>query len=358
VRIGITHPYSWPDVRRGAERIIVESSRALAARGHDVTVLTSGGAASRRRADGVRTIRYRRLFPNGYRHEHWFGWRVLPALVAGRFDVVHSYMPWDALSSIRASRVTGHRTVYQELGNPIRSVVERRGDRPARERVIQDVDVFGCMSEFSRGHLERDWGRGGTIIPGGVRLAEFEPRTRHAQPTILFSGAIDRPEKRVRELLDGVALLAEQRPDVRVLLSGPGDAVPVLDAAPTAARARTTALGVGDTGDLAGLYASAWVTCLPTLTDSFGLVVIESLASGTPVLAGPDGAPREVVDDRVGAVAATLGPSDIAHALDQALSLSQVPGTVEACQQVAARFDWDAAIAPLLEGLYGATERL
>ena len=358
MRIAITHPYSWPDVRRGAERIIVESSRALAARGHDVTILTSGGAASRRRAGGVRTIRYRRLFPNGYRHEHWFGWRVLPALVAGRFDVVHSYMPWDALSSIRAARVTGHRTVYQELGNPIRSVVERRGDRPARERVIDDIDVFGCMSEFSRDHLERDYGRRGAIIPGGVRMTEFEPRPRHEQPTILFSGAIDRPEKRVRELLDGIALLVEHRSDVRVLLSGPGDATSVLEAAPPIARERTTALGVGETGDLAGLYASAWVTCLPTLTDSFGLVVVESLASGTPVLAGPEGAPREVVDDRVGAVAETLEPEDIAQALDRALALAHAPGTVDACREVAARFDWDDAIAPLLEGLYRSTERL
>lgn len=358
MRIAITHPYSWPDVRRGAERIIVESSAALAARGHHVTVLTSGGAASRSRSGGVRTVRYRRLFGGSYRHEHWFGWRVLPALLAGRYDVVHSLSPWDAVSSIKAARITGHRTVYQELGNPVRAKVEQRGDRAARERVIADIDVFGCMSEFSRSWLVDDWGRPGTVIPGGVRLDRFGPQPRHPAPTILFAGAVDRPEKQLRELLAAVAVLAQREPDVRLLVSGPGDAGPLLADAPAAARDRTTVLPLGEPEDLAREYARAWVTTLPTLWDSFGLVVIESLASGTPVVVGPQGAPPEVVEPDVGVVAPSLEPGDLAGALARGLELSQQPGTVERCREVAARYDWDAAVAPLLERLYEGDDRL
>src|SRR5687767_8179695 len=127
----------------------METGRALAARGHEVTVLTSGGRASRRREDGMRIIRYRRIFDEPYRHQHWFGWRILPALVAGRYDVVHSMAPWDAVSSIRSARITGHRTVYEELGIPERAKIEQRADREACERVIRNIDVFGCMSEFT-----------------------------------------------------------------------------------------------------------------------------------------------------------------------------------------------------------------
>jgi glycosyltransferase involved in cell wall biosynthesis len=357
MRIAITHPYSWPDVRRGAERMIVESSEALAARGHDVTVLTSGGASSRVRAKGVRTVRYRRLFPDAHRHERWFGWRIHPALLAGRYDVVHSLMPWDAVAAIRTARVAGHRTVYEELGNPVREKVQQRRDRAARERVIAEVDVFACMSEFSRRHLEDGWGRAGTIIPGGVDTSQFAPLPRHERPTILFSGAVDRPEKCVRELLAAVAVLAERRPDVQLHLSGPGDTGPLLAAAPEAARQRTTVLPLGEPGDLARQYARSWTTCLPTLWDSFGLVVIESMASGTPVVGGPAGAPREVIDPSVGAVAASLEPADLAAALDHALDLAERPATAAACQAVAARYDWDAAIAPLLEHLYGSPDR-
>jgi glycosyltransferase involved in cell wall biosynthesis len=358
VRIAITHPYSWPDVRRGAERMIVEMSRSLAARGHEVTVLTSGGAASRHREGRIRTIRYRRVFPVDGRHERWFGWRVTPALAAGRFDVVHSLMPWDAVAAIRTARAGGHRSVYEELGNPVRAKVERRGDRPARERVIRDVDVFAGMSEFSRGWLERDWGRKGTVIPGGVRTADFGPQPRHERPTILFSGALERPEKNVRQLLEAVAVLAERRPDVQLRLSGPGDAAPLLAAAPEAARERTLVLPLGQPEDLAHEYARAWVTCLPTEWDSFGLVVIESLASGTPVVSGPAGAPPEVLTSEVGVVAPALDAEALAGALDRGLSLAGAPGTVEACRAVARRYDWDEAIAPLLEDLYTRPDRL
>jgi phosphatidyl-myo-inositol alpha-mannosyltransferase len=357
MRIAITHPYSWPDVRRGAERIIVESSAALAARGHHVTVLTSGGAASRSRSSGVRTVRYRRIFGGPYRHEHWFGWRVLPALVAGRFDVVHSMSPWDAVSSMKAARITGHRTIYQELGNPVRAKVEKRGDRRAREQVIDGIDVFGCMSEFSRSYLVDDWGRPGAIIPGGVQMERFRPAPRHGAPTILFAGAVDRPEKGVRELLDAVALLAEREPDVRLLISGPGDAAPLLAEAPAAARERTTVLPLGEPEELAEQYARAWVTCLPTLWDSFGLVVIESMAAGTPAVVGPRGAPPEVVEPGAGVVAPSLEAEPLAKALAEGLELSQRPGTVERCREVAARYDWHDGVAPLLEDLYRGTDR-
>lgn len=357
MRIAITHPYSWPEVRRGAERIIVETSRALAARGHEVTVLSAGDTASRTVDGGVTTIRYRRRFADPFRHERWFGWRVLPVLRSGGFDVVHSMMPADAVAAIRTAKRSGHRTVYEELGNPIREKIEHRPDGALRERVIHDVDVYGCMSEFSRGFLEREWGRRGAIIPGGVRCADFAPRARSVEPTIVLSGAIDRPEKGLAELLAAVALLAEDHPEVRLLLSGPGDPGPIIAAGPAAARSRTEVLPIGEPGGLAEVYATAWVTCLPTVWDSFGLVVIESLASGTPVVVGPSGAPPEVVTPAIGSVASSLEPEPLRQALAEGLALATRPGTVEACRTTAARFDWDDAIAPLLEDLYRGTQR-
>ena len=82
VKVAITHPYSWPEVRRGAERITVESSRALAARGHDVTLFSAGAEASTTRTDGFTLVRFKRVFEQPHWHERWFGWRLLPALCA------------------------------------------------------------------------------------------------------------------------------------------------------------------------------------------------------------------------------------------------------------------------------------
>jgi phosphatidylinositol alpha-mannosyltransferase len=357
VRIALTHPHSWPEVRRGAERMLVEMARALAGRGHEVVAYTAGSEPGRFAQDGYETVRFRQRRPNGAPHQRWFGRRVGAELLRERFDVVHSLAPHDAAASVHAARVRGHRTVYEDLGNPYREKVMAGFERRARLRLVADVDVYACMSEFSRRMLERDFGRAGTVIPGGVRCADFTPRPRAEQPTILFSGALDRPEKHVALLLDAVALLADRRPDVRLELSGPGDIAPLLSAAPAAARQRVEVLPLGDPNGQGDRYGRAWVTCLPTQWDSFGLVVVESMAAGTPVVVGDVGAPAELVTEATGRTTDPFTAEALADRLDEALDLAKAPETVEACRALAAAHDWDTAIADRLEELYTSTAR-
>ncbi len=363
MRIALTHPHSWPEVRRGAERMIVEKARSLAAAGHDVTVLTAGSEPVDEVREGYRLVRFRQRHPAGAAHQRWFGRRVLLPLARGGFDAVHSLAPHDAAASIHAARLRrlvrrpAHRTVYEDLGNPYRETVLGSHERRARLRVVADVDVYACMSEFSRRMLERDFDRAGTVIPGGVRTTDFAPMDRHEQPTILFSGALDRPEKHVALLLEAVALLAGTRPDVRLQLSGPGDVAPLLQAAPAAARQRTEVLDLGDPDGQAERYARAWVTCLPTQWDSFGLVIVESLAAGTPGVVGDAGAPSELVTPETGRRTEPFTAEALAESLDQALDMAKDPDTVAACRALAERYDWDAAITPLLVSLYGARDR-
>ncbi|MES4793150.1 MAG: hypothetical protein C4321_09370, partial [Chloroflexota bacterium] len=77
-------------------------------------------------------------------------------------------------------------------------------------------------------------------------------------------------------------------PDVAVWLSGPGDASALLAAAPPEARARTTVLPLGEPTAQHERYGRAWVTTLPSRGDSFGMVLVESLACGTPIVAAAD----------------------------------------------------------------------
>jgi phosphatidylinositol alpha-mannosyltransferase len=355
MKVAITHPYSWPEVRRGAERITVETGRALAARGHEVTVFTAGDSANKRRAGGVTTVRYRRVFDNSLRHERWFGWRVLPALVRGRFDAVHSLMPHDAMAAIRARRLTGHVTVYEEMGNPYRWWWKRLPDQRVRERVVRDVDVYACMSRYALRVLEEEWKRGGVVIPGGVRLDEFAPANQRApEPTILFSGAVAEPWKHLDTLLEAVALLAGREPGIRLLLSGPGDPAPLLAAAPFEARTRTTVLDLGAADQQAERYGNAWVTALPSEADSFGMALVESLACGTPIVVSDNGAPPELVTSDTGAVARLGDAEALASALTTGLELARREETRERCRERAGEFDW-GAIAPFLEKLYTRT---
>jgi phosphatidylinositol alpha-mannosyltransferase len=357
VRIAFTHAFCWPEVRRGAERFIQELGAALARRGHDVTILSSGWDPTDSVLDGVRTVRLRRFRKDGYAHEADFARRVLPRLIAGRYDVVHSMGRRDALASIRAARLhPRRRTVITDLGLPSRAYWSQIGkEGGVVEAVVNGIDIYSCMSRYALEYLERDYGRrDGVVIPGGVALDSFRPAAARAEvPTLLFSGALDEPRKGIATLLAALPAIAAEEPDVHLWLSGPGDPSRFFDAAPPDAVRRTEVLGTGEASKQHERYGAAWATCLPSVADSFGMALIESLACGTPLVVSDDGAPQELVEPGVnGEICAANDPDGLALACLRAFALSRAPDTVRACRDSVARFDWDGGVAPHCEALY------
>lgn len=271
MRVALTHAFCWPEVRRGGERLVAELSAAMATLGHDVTVFSSAFSPGRSVSDGMRWVRLRRSSVDTCRAEADFGRRVLPALLAGRFDVVHAFGRRDGVASLRAAKVHPSRlTAYTDIGVPERAWWEARGrEADYVARVVRDVDLYGCMSRYALDFLERDYGRVGVLTPGGVDLDAFAPgppRTRH--PTILFSGAVDQPHKGVGTLVDALPLVARAFPDVRLVLSGPGDPAPVLVAASAPALDRIDLVGTGELAEQRDRYASAWCCALPSWGDT------------------------------------------------------------------------------------------
>lgn len=357
MRIAFTHAFCWPEVRRGAERFVQELGAALVRRGHDVTFLSSAWEPGESVLEGVRTVRLRRRREDTWGHEADFGRRVLPRLVTGRFDVVHSMGRRDALASVRAARVhPRRRTVITDLGLPSR---EFWSPMPAEAKVVEAVvagiDVYGCMSRFALEFLERDYGRAdGVVTPGGVDLGAFHPaEAREPQPTLMLSGAFTEPRKGAATVLEALPIIARSEPNVQLWLSGPGDATDLLAAAPPEARERTTVLGVGAADEQQARYGRAWATVLPSTDDSFGMALIESHACGTPIVVSTHGAPHELVEEgETGELCEPHDPQGFAAASLRAFALTRRPGTVVACRQAAARFSWDEAVAPLCEDLY------
>lgn len=311
--------------------------------------------------DGVRTIRLRRIFRNDYRHEAYFALRLLPRLAAGRFDAVHAMGRHDALAAVRAGRLSPHtRTVITDLGLPDPEYWQSVGRREARavRKVVDGIDVYSGMSQCAVDYLARNYGRtDGVVVPGGVDLGVFSPAAeREPTPTILFSGAIAERRKGVPVLLEALPLIAESEPGVELWLSGPGDPEPFLAEAPPEARGRTRLLGLGDQNRQHERYGRAWITCLPSVRDSFGMALLESLACGTPLVTTTDSAPHELVREGVTGELCEPGDSQsLAQACLRAFELSRRPETANACRSSAQPYDWDLGLAPLCERLYTGT---
>jgi glycosyltransferase involved in cell wall biosynthesis len=105
-------------------------------------------------------------------------------------------------------------------------------------------------------------------------------------------------------------------------------------------KALFTGFRFGD--ELASLLAGADVLAFPSLTDTFGLVMIEALACGVPVAAFPVPGPVDVIEQGVTGVL----HADLAIAITSALRLDR-----GVCTSRAAGFSWAAATAQFLEGL-------
>jgi glycosyltransferase involved in cell wall biosynthesis len=359
MRIALTHAFCWPEVRRGAERFISELGGALARRGHEVVHFSAAWRPSETPDQGVRVVRMRRRFRGQYRHEADFALRLLPRLAASRFDAVHSLGRYDALASIAAARLRrdGRRTVITDLGLPDPAWWAEQGALHARAAagVVAWIDVYSAMSQTAVDYLERNYGRtDGVVVPGGVALDRFRPsERREPRPTILFSGAIGERRKGVPVLLEALPLIAAAEPETQLWLSGPGDPAPFLAVAPPEALPRVHQLGIGERDRQHERYGRAWATCLPSVRDSFGMALVESLACGTPIVTTTDGAPQELVDPGVtGELCVPEDPRSLADACLRAFELARRQGTASACRASAEPYDWDRGIAPLCERLY------
>jgi phosphatidyl-myo-inositol alpha-mannosyltransferase len=111
---------------------------------------------------------------------------------------------------------------------------------------------------------------------------------------------------------------------------------------------------VTDTPALAREYASAWVSVLPSVDEAFGLVLLESLAAGTPVVAARSGGPPEIVSsDRVGRLFEPDDANDLAVTLEESLELSGKKGTAAACRKRASEYDW-SSVVKRYEDVYAA----
>jgi alpha-1,6-mannosyltransferase len=94
------------------------------------------------------------------------------------------------------------------------------------------------------------------------------------------------------------------------------------------------------------------VTALVSEREVFGMVVVESLACGTPAVVLDDGwGPSGIVTDGTGARAAAT-PEAVAVALRAALALARDADTVARCRAVGESYDWQRAVVPQLERVY------
>ena len=348
----------------GVTEHVAATARALRLRGHDVTVVTSRfGAAMDREPYVVRVGRNLLVRYNGAENNMTVGLglpaRLAEVLRAGRFDVVHVHCPVSPilpLLTLRLARCpvvgTFHSAVMSDL--PFRLFgrlllpLYRRIDRPL---AVSDT-ARECAERYFPGPIE--------ILPNGVDRSRFRPglprlaRYDDDIPTILFVGRFD-PRKGIPELMAACERLAREGRRFRLVLVGDGELrSTIVRLAGGALRGRVHFEGHVGHDHLPRYYASADIFCSPARGgESFGLVLLEAMASSVPIVTTDLPGHRSVITPGVEGIAVpTRDPDALAGALGRLLTDASLRATMGARGVERARaFGWDG-IVDRLETIY------
>ncbi|WP_428966610.1 glycosyltransferase family 4 protein [Micromonospora fluostatini] len=371
MRIGIVCPYSF-DVPGGVQNHVMDLAEALIGLGHEVSVLAPADEDAPLPPYVVSAGRAVPLPYNGSVARIAFGpvstARVRRWLTRGDFDVLHVHEPLTlslSMLAVLSARGPVVATFHTAMTRSRMLAAAQGALRIVLERITARIAVSALARKVQVEHMD-----GGAVeIPNGVTVARYAG----AEPlpgwpgecdtgtggAIGFLGRFTEPRKGFPILRDAFVALARQRPGLRLLVAGPGDADDLYGPVPADLRERVTFLGRVSEPEKARMLRSVHLYAAPnTGGESFGMILTEALAASTTVVASDLDAFRRVLD---GGRAGCLFPTGDAVALRGVLAeLLDDPArraALTACgDQVVATFDWPVVARRVLEVYAAAIE--
>ncbi|WP_310717229.1 glycosyltransferase family 4 protein [Streptomyces lydicus] len=302
MKIGIVCPYAW-DVPGGVQFHIRDLADHLIRLGHEVSVLAPADDETPLPPYVVSAGRAVPVPYNGSVARLNFGFlsaaRVRRWLQNGAFDVIHIHEPASpSLGLLACWAAQGPIVATFHTSNPrSRAMIAAY---PILQPALEKISARVAVSEYARRTLVEHLGGDAVVIPNGVDVdffARAEPDPRWQGRTIGFIGRIDEPRKGLPVLMQALPKILAEVPDARLLVAGRGDEEEAVAGLPAELRSRVEFLGMVTDEDKARLLRSVDVYIAPnTGGESFGIILVEAMSAGAPVLASDLDAFAQVLD--------------------------------------------------------------
>ena len=356
MRIGIVCPYSW-DVPGGVQFHIRDLSEHLRRLGHEVSVLAPADDETPLPPYVVSAGRAVPVPYNGSVARLNFGFlsaaRVRRWLHDGSFDVIHIHEPASpSLGLLSCWAAQGPIVATFHTSNPrSRAMIAAY---PILQPALEKISARIAVSEYARRTLVEHLGGDAVVIPNGVDVdffARAEPRKDWQGDTIGFIGRIDEPRKGLPVLMRALPRILAERPGTRLLVAGRGDTREAVEPLPEQLRDRVEFLGMISDEDKARLLRSVDLYVAPnTGGESFGIILVEAMSAGAPVLASDLDAFAQVLDQ--GEAGELFGNEDAEALAAGAVALLGDPGRRAQLRARGSahvrRFDWSVVGADIL----------
>jgi glycosyltransferase involved in cell wall biosynthesis len=333
-----------PGVGVGADGLVVGSERVARETNRQVVAFAPDSLALPKRLRALRRVMRREVDLGRYdlvaSHFALYAFPVLQQLKR-RPLVVHFHGPW-----AWESQVEGESMLKVKAKAALERAVYRQGGR------------LIVLSMAFRGVLQRNYGIPEDrvrIVQGGVSVDRFDTGLSRREARARLGWPQDRPtvfcvrrlsrRMGLENLIAAMEAVRERVPEALLHVAGKGPLAETLEEHVRAAGLdeHVRLLGFVPDEDLPLAYRAADVSVVPTVAlEGFGLITVESLAAGTPVIVTPVGGLPEVVEDLSDRlVLPDLEVGTLGAYLSDALRGDVALPTADACQAYArARFDW------------------
>ena len=295
MKVGLVSPYDWAHPG-GVSEHIRHLARQLRTLGHEVRVLAP---ASRRDIDEPGFYRIGGVVPIRVNESVaritlslTLSRRVQEILERERFDVLHlhePFMPALPLTVLRMSRTANVGTFHAYAKRNLGYYYGRPFFASYLRRLHATIAVSGPAREFVRQYFPK---ADPVVVPNGVDVDIFRPghtpihHLRDGMVNVLFVGRLEK-RKGLGDLVLGFRELQERVERVRLVIVGDGPLRSQVERLVERHQLRNVVMaGYVPRSVLPRYYASADIACFPaTGGESFGVVLLEAMASGVPVVA-------------------------------------------------------------------------
>ncbi len=327
---------------------IWEAARAVAKQGHQVRVIAQHwpNTPTHEWMEDVEVIRPHYWIPESaeklrqpggglpivWKHSPWARLQIIPFLLvhiltiaryARGFDVVHAQWSLSA-GAAWLSRIIHRRPILATLqGSDIFQVTRSWIGRWVTRFVLKRCERISVLS-YALKRATTDIGISAsaiTIVPNGVDISRFVPLDEERQPLIVYVGTLIK-RKGVSYLIEAMAEVAQAHPHSRLVVVGEGPERASLEQLTTSLTLTPFVRFVGARSpeDVRTWMQRAKIFVLPSLEEGLGVVLLEALACGTPIVASNVGGIPDVVTPDVGVLTLSADSRSLSTAIGHLLA--------------------------------------
>jgi phosphatidylinositol alpha-mannosyltransferase len=320
MKIGLVCPYSIAK-GGGVQEIVFATMAELKKRGHEVKIITP----TPRNNDIVRDDV---IFVGGladYRSPMSTTVQVsasgdIPKIDAmlekEKFDILHFHEPWIPVLSrqiLQRSQSVNIATFHAQVPETLMSRTVIKVVTPYLKSVMKYLHELTAVSDAGAAYAASLTDQPITIIPNGIDLTKYKRRAPEQQPkhkTILYIGRLER-RKGVKYMLQAYKILSQDDADIQLIIAGDGPDREKLELlAEDLKLPNVSFLGYISEDLKLELLAEADLLCAPSIFgESFGIVLLEAMATGTVCVAGNNQGYSNVMQE-IGALS-IVNPQDI-----------------------------------------------